>query len=107
MADPKDSKARLKRAKLDPAEVALFLAMCAVLAIAGAVIIRAMATGTVPRGAPSGIQAAARPPEGGAGPAVEVAGVRAQQAVEGAWREGPPLPTERSEVAATVVDGAI
>src|SRR5207248_1590793 len=26
---------------------------------------------------------------------------------EGAWREGPPLPTERSEVAAAVVDGTI
>src|SRR3954470_13044230 len=103
-----------KRPKLDPTEVALFLAMCAVLAIAGAAIIRAMVTNTVPRGAPAGVVPAARSAAGGtdpgaeeAGSGVQIAGVRTQTAVAGTWQEGPPLPTERSEVAAAVVDGTI
>ena len=94
-AEPPPAKRRL-----EPTEVALFLAMCAVLTIAGAVIVRAMATGTVPRGAPA---------EPGAthAPAAQVAGARVQNAAAGAWRQGPALPTERSEVSAAVVDGTI
>src|SRR5690348_7573340 len=89
--------------RLDPTEVALFLAMCAVLIIAGAVIVRAMLTGTVPRSGSTSAPASVRAPSA----AVAVAGVRVQGESLGAWHAGPALPTERSEVSATTVDGTI
>src|SRR5438093_3464124 len=100
MDEPKQGP---RRPKLDPTEVALFLAMCAVLTIAGAVIIRAMLTGTVPRGAPGPGSPAAQP----SGPGVSVAGVRAEAPIAGLWQTGPALSVERSEVSAAVVGGTI
>jgi N-acetylneuraminic acid mutarotase len=99
------------RPRPDATQVALFLAMCAVLTIAGCVLVQGIVTGTVPGAGATATPGPGRTqgaPMGGRAPGVAVRLVSGDEAVlEGAWRPGPSLPTERSEVAAAVAGGTV
>ncbi len=89
------------RPRPQAAQLALFLALCAVLTVAGCVLVQGIAGGRAPGPAAPERQAAA--------PATALIGAAAgtRPAVAGAWRAGPSLGTERSEVSGAVVDGTI
>src|SRR5688572_13314765 len=85
----------------DATEVTLFLAMCAVLTIAGCVLVQGIASG-----APPGAAAVPGTPRASTMSPLRV--VQAQPAgTTGEWRRGPALPTERAEVAATAVEDTV
>ncbi len=81
------------RPRLDATEVALFLAMCAVLTIAGCVLMQGIDSGTIP-GAP------------GSAPALPSAQA-GTEGVAGGLRAGPPHPPPRSDGGAPAGDGPV
>lgn len=86
------------RPRPDATEVALSLAVCAVLTIAGCAFGQGIVSGTPP-GA-SDAPGAPRPSPLPAAPAQSVG-------LSGEWRSGPALQAERAEVAAAAVDGTV